>query len=101
MAQLLGDVTDKIRSKNAGPYWITIDVFCGDTQRYEKVVAALRDQQIADCLQVPSTELQRYNMPELYAIKVSFARPIVQGSAGDRDMHGAQYAVLIAQLDLV
>ena len=100
MAEQLGEITDKIRSKNAGPYWITIDIFCGDTPRYEKVVAAVSDQQIADCLQVPASELRRYNVPELYAIKVSFARPIVQGSAGDRDMHGAQYAVLIAQLTL-
>lgn len=101
MAEQLGAITDKIRSKNAGPYWITIDIFCGDSQRYKKVTATLSDEQIADCLQLPASELQRYNMPELYAIKVSFARPIVQGSAGDRDMHGAQYAVLIAQLKLI
>ncbi len=101
MAQLLGELCEKIRSKNAGPYWITIDIFCGDTERYNTVVKALNDEQIAQCLQLPAAELRRFDMPELYAIKISFARPIVQGSAGDRDMHGAQYAVLIEELELV
>ncbi len=100
MTQLLGDITTKIRSKNAGPYWITIDIFCGDTKRYNVVIDVLQNELIADCLQLPVTELRRYDMPELFAIKISFARPIVQGSAGDRDMHGAQYAVLIAQLEV-
>ncbi len=100
MVQTLGEVADKIRSKNAGPFWITIDIFCGDTPRYEEVIASLSNQQIAQCLQLEVGQLKRFDMPELYAIKISFARPIVQGSAGDRDMHGAQYAVLVAQLKL-
>ncbi|MEE9332992.1 MAG: DUF4387 family protein [Granulosicoccaceae bacterium] len=100
MPSLLGDVCEKIRSKNAGPYWITVDIFCGGSKRFNTVINALQNEQIAECLQLPVAELRRFDMPELFAIKVSFARPIVQGSAGDRDMHGAQYAVLIAQLAL-
>jgi hypothetical protein len=30
----------------------------------------------------------------------SFPRPVVQGARTDRDMHGAQWAVLLAELDL-
>ena len=26
----LGEKVRKIRSKNAGPFWITIDIFCGN-----------------------------------------------------------------------
>ena len=25
----LGDLVQKVRSKNAGPFWLTIDIFCG------------------------------------------------------------------------
>jgi len=100
MATLLRDVTEKIRSKNAGPYWITIDIFCGDAERYHTVLSALSDEHVAQTLKLPVAEIRRFNMPTLFAIKISFARPIVQGSAGDRDMHGAQYAVLIEQLEL-
>jgi hypothetical protein len=33
-------------------------------------------------------------------IKFSFPRPIVQGTRFDRDMHGASFANLIADLDI-
>ena len=33
----LGEKVRKIRSKNAGPFWITIDVFCGDKKIYMEV----------------------------------------------------------------
>ena len=33
----LGEKVKKIRSKNAGPFWITIDVFCGDKKVYKDV----------------------------------------------------------------
>jgi len=26
----LGAVVEKVRSKNAGPFWLTIDIFCDD-----------------------------------------------------------------------
>jgi hypothetical protein len=33
-------------------------------------------------------------------VKFSFPRPIVQGTRFDRDMHGASFANLIAELDV-
>ena len=33
-------------------------------------------------------------------IKFSFIRPVVQGSRFDRDMHGAQLGVLLAEMDI-
>jgi len=33
---LLGDKVKKIRSKNAGPFWITIDIFCGSKKLSKK-----------------------------------------------------------------
>ncbi len=98
--QRLGEIVDKIRSKNAGPFWVTIDIFCGSTERYEEVLERLTTQQISNCLQLDSSVIKRFDLADLYAIKISFPRPIVQGSAGDRDMHGAQYAVLLAELTL-
>ena len=36
----LGDVAKVIRSKNAGPLLLTIDVIFGDEETYEKVLAS-------------------------------------------------------------
>ena len=33
----LGEKVKKIRSKNAGPFWITIDIFCGNKQVYDDI----------------------------------------------------------------
>ena len=32
-------------------------------------------------------------------MKFSFPRPVPQGSRGDRDMHGAQWAMLLAEAE--
>ena len=34
----IADVVDKVRSKNAGPFWLTIDVFCGSADAYDQIV---------------------------------------------------------------
>jgi len=96
----VGELTEKVRSKNAGPFWITIDVFCGDEARYRKLNVALCKQTVADLYKVDTDQLLRFEVPSLHVLKFSFPRPVVQGSADDRDMHGAQAAVLLAELDL-
>ncbi|MEL0293868.1 MAG: DUF4387 family protein, partial [Alphaproteobacteria bacterium] len=37
----LGDIVEKIRAKNAGPFWVTVDIFCGDAGRFDDVVSRL------------------------------------------------------------
>ena len=96
----LSNVVLKVRSKNAGPFWVTIDVFCGTDEAYEKVVREVSTEQVARLFQQPITALKRFDIPYLKVVKFSLPRPIVQGSRFDRDMHGAQYAVLLAEYEL-
>ena len=96
----LSDVVLKVRSKNAGPFWVTIDIFCGTDETYEKVVREVSTEQVAQLFQQPTTALKRFDIPYLKVVKYSLPRPIVQGSRFDRDMHGAQYAVLLAEFEL-
>ncbi|MCB2122242.1 MAG: DUF4387 family protein, partial [Rhodobacteraceae bacterium] len=37
----LGPIVQKVRSKNAGPFWLTVDVFCGSAEVFARVVSAL------------------------------------------------------------
>jgi len=96
----LADQVLKVRSKNAGPFWVTVDVFCGTPDAYEHVRAALKTETVATLFQQPSQLVKRFDIAELRVIKFSFPRPVVQGSRADRDMHGAQWAVLLAEMDL-
>lgn len=96
----LGDVALKVRSKNAGPFWVTIDIFCGSAEAFARVRDGLATAEAARVLGVPTQALKRFDIPELNVVKLSAPRPAVQGTVADRDMHGAGWAVLIAELPL-
>jgi len=96
----LGEVVLKVRSKNAGPFWLTLDVFCGSPEVYATVAAGLASARVAALFATPEAVVRRFDLPDLAVIKFSLPRPVVQGSRGDRDMHGAQWAVLLAEAEL-
>ena len=90
----------KVRSKNAGPFWLTIDIFCGDRQAFDDVRTNLKTDQVAALFRQPADALKRFDIDDLNVIKISLPRPKVQGSRFDRDMHGAQWAVLLSEMEL-
>lgn len=96
----LGQLVEKVRSKNAGPFKLTIDIFCGSKDAYDHVKTALPTERIATLLQTDQERLQRFEITSLNVIKFSLDRPQVQGSIHDRDMHGASWAALVAELEI-
>lgn len=96
----VGDKVKKIRSKNAGPFWITVDVFCGDEEVFRSLCDQLTDELIANLYQVPKQTLKRFELVDLWVLKFSFPRKVIQGSRHDRDMHGAQMSVLLSEMEL-
>jgi hypothetical protein len=94
----LGQLATLVRSKNAGPFWVTLDIFLPDRDTYERAVAStLTDvASIAVRYSVRPSEVKVFLLPDLHAIKVSFPRLHAQGGAHDRDMHaGQQYVPLL------
>ena len=77
----LGDSVLKVRSKNAGPFWVTIDVFCGDLETFEKISKGLSTGNVARLFGQPTQEVKRFDIADLNVVKFSFPRPIVQGTA--------------------
>lgn len=96
----LNELVTDVRSKNAGPFWVTIDVFCGSDIAYDTVLSLLSVALVASIYQQPENAVKRFELPQLHVLKFSFPRPVVQGSRYDRDIHGAQYSVLLAELEL-
>lgn len=97
MAEVQNHVV-KVRSKNAGPFWVTVDVFCGDATRFAHVSRALHTAAVARLYHQPAQLVKRFDIADLFVVKFSFPRPVVQGSREDRDMHGAQWATLLAEM---
>jgi len=94
----LRDVARYVRSKNAGPFWVTIDIFFNDEESYRRhsndpgigveAVAALYD--------VAPNQIRRFEIDALSAIKLSYPRAQPQGGVVERDMHsGQQYVPLL------
>jgi hypothetical protein len=96
----LGEVADLVRSKNAGPFWQTLDVFFGSTDAYEKVVAsgAVTPAAVGELYEVDPAEVAIFEMAHINVIKISFPRLVPAGSFEDRDMHAGQQHVPLAGL---
>ena len=98
MTRTIGDLAVGVRSKNAGPFWITIDLFFDDDDSYDRATrSVVTDPEVVGGVYgVSSDSVRIYRLPLLRALKISFPRGVVQGSVGDRDMHaGQQYVALL------
>lgn len=96
----LGEIADRLRAKNAGPFWLTIDIFCPDAAAYARVARGLKTAEVAALYDVPTQVLKRFDIAALNVVKISMPRPNVQGSREDRDMHASQWAWLLADLEI-
>ncbi|TFI40417.1 DUF4387 domain-containing protein [Rhodococcus sp. 1R11] len=88
----LGDLASKIRSKNAGPFWVTIDIFFPDRESYADAAAegTITPDSLSAVYGVPENSIKIFRLDQLHAIKISYPRAIPQGSIHDRDIHAAQ-----------
>ena len=98
----LGDVAEHVRSKNAGPFWQTLDVFLPDDDTYELVAssAAIDEDVISALYRVRAEDVRIFRLPDIRVVKISFPRPTTQGGVDDRDMHAGQQHVPLLQLVL-
>ncbi|MBE2278260.1 MAG: DUF4387 domain-containing protein [Rhodobacteraceae bacterium] len=96
----LGALVSKVRSKNAGPFWLTIDIFCDDPATFERVRRGLDDAAVARLYNVDRQTLKRFDIAALNVVKFSMPRPVVQGTRADRDMHGAGWACLLEEMQI-
>ena len=98
----LQDVCTNVRSKNAGPFWITADLFFRDAEVYAayKADPALSAPSLAQRLGVPSEHVRVIEVPNLHIVKITYPRTHPQGWRDERDMHGGQQYVELLTLKL-
>ncbi len=95
---MLKDYVRSIRSKNAGPFWLTFDVMFDDDDAYRKVrdAGVLSTDRIQQVYGVAADDIQIVSVDAARAIKVSIPRPLSQGALDDGDvLGGQQYAPLL------
>jgi hypothetical protein len=98
----LGELARLIRSKNAGPFELTIDIMFDDTVSFERVRAAevLGPEVIARLYGLDPAQVRFFAVPQALAFKASFARPVIQGDLLDADGHGGQQYAPLIELDV-
>jgi hypothetical protein len=93
MKVTLKDVANVIRSKNAGPYELTLDVLLKDDAVFTKLREAdiINKETIAKLYRIPVEDvLSIVYFPNARAIKATIVRPLPSGAMGERDVYGAQ-----------
>lgn len=89
----LTEITDIIRSKNAGPYELTFDIMFSTFDWYEKVCAAKAINEELVCSLFGIARGDIINIVEFSpakSIKITIKRPIPSGNIGETDVYGAQ-----------
>jgi len=89
----LRDLVAVVRSKNAGPFRLTLDILFKDETIYRQVVASacITPGLIARLYHLPVEDITDFvEFAPGHAIKATFVRPMGSGAAGDTDVYGAQ-----------
>jgi hypothetical protein len=88
----LSDIAQVIRSKNAGPRRLTLDLIFANDADFQRVAQspALGRERIGVMYGLLADDVTVIPYPVGRAIKIVLARPIMAGGPGDRDVYGAQ-----------
>ena len=98
----LAQVCRHVRSKNAGPFWITVDLFFDGPENYARYrnSPSLGPELFARLYGTQTELVKRTAVDDLHVVKISYPRPKPQGWFGERDMHGGQQFARLLEVEL-
>ena len=100
----LKDVASVIRSKNAGPFELTLDILLKEKEMFDKIRAAdiINKKTIAALYRVPEEDvISIVYFPNAKAVKATLVRPLPSGALGERDVYGAQQHAPLMNFEFV
>ncbi len=87
------DAARVVRSKNSGPYELTLDIIFKDRAHYElfKRRRIITGRTVARLYRRPASDILAVVWFEpAHALKITMRRPIPSGHPGETDIYGAQ-----------
>ena len=99
---LLKDVAKVCKSKNAGPFELTIDVVFADAETFRRVKATniLRPALFARLYDVAEDCILFTPYDAAFAFKATLPRLVPAGDFGDTDVYGCQQHAPLLDVDL-
>ena len=99
----LYELAHVLRSKNSGPFAVTLDILFDDPAAYERVKKSglVTPQAIAGMYHLPPEAITDFALydPGL-GIKITYLRPTASGTVADRDVYGAQQHAPLMDIDI-
>jgi hypothetical protein len=99
---LIRDTARVCKSKNAGPFELTIDVVFDDAETFNRVKATgvLCPALFARLYAVPEEHVLFTPYDAAFAFKATFPRLVPAGEFGDTDVYGCQQHAPLLDVDL-
>jgi len=98
----LTDIASVIRSKNSGPYELTLDIIFNEFDDYERIKLSgfINEKLICKLYNVtPDKIISIVAFDPAKAIKATIKRPLCSGSLGETDVYGAQQHAPLLDLE--
>jgi hypothetical protein len=98
----VSDVCHLVRSKNAGPFWVTIDLFFDGPESFRRYAdsPALGPATFATLYGTDPLLVKRFPVESLHMVKISYPRASPQGGIVERDLHCGQQYVRLLDVEL-
>ncbi|TYP55415.1 DUF4387 domain-containing protein [Thermosediminibacter litoriperuensis] len=99
----LKDIAKVIRSKNAGPFEMTLDIIFKTKEDYEKVKSSgvINEELISQLYGIEKDRIIAFvYFDAANAVKITIPRLRPQGSIGETDMHAAQQHVPLMYVEV-
>jgi hypothetical protein len=99
---LIKDVASVCKSKNAGPFELTIDVVFDNAETFRRVKATgvLCPALFARLYSVPEEHVLFTPYDAAFAFKATLPRLVASGDLGDTDVYGCQQHAPLLDVDL-
>ena len=94
------DIADVLRSKNAGPLFVTFDIMFGNKQAFDRVKnsGVLTPDLIGSIYEVDPADVSIITYDIVTSIKITIPRKDISGSLSDTDVYGCQQQVPLSNI---
>lgn len=94
------EYTKILRSKNAGPLFITFDLMFDSKEKMNHVMNNLTAFAVANAYGVKESDVSIIKYQVVNSIKITFPRKNVSGSLFDDDIYGCQQHIPLSNIEI-
>lgn len=94
------DYTKILRSKNAGPLFITFDLIFYNNEDMQYVYQNITKKDVAKVYDVQPEKIEIIAYDVVNSIKITFPRKNISGSLKDNDIYGCQQHMPLANIEI-